>query len=333
MSTAVIDQSLKNEIAMQRFLRREIRLMLELFEQFDQKLAKLIRREFRVDLSKSAFKRLWEKIVTLRTKLFRKARRSVMNTLSRFSEIEHEKEWAILAAALDLSTSRPDAPTVKSALGIPFSLNAASAIHLEQWLKDLFSADLKRIRDALTWTTANEDSTDQAVDQVVGTKDQSFRNGVVAHTRNNIRALVATVFVHVADVMRRALWTTIPGIAGLLWVSVLDSNTTDLCISRDHKVVMFAGQEPPEGASLLVPSNARPPAHAHCRSRMVALIEGQGLPKRRTYKQFLQDLPEEDQNKILGKTKAELLRQGKISLDDLVDETGKELTLDQLLAA
>jgi hypothetical protein len=66
---------------------------------------------------------------------------------------------------------------------------------------------------------------------------------------------------------------------------------------------------------------------------MVALARSAAMPSRETFQEFLRDQTAVNQNKILGKTKAGMFRRGEVSLDDFVDDTGKELTIKQLEAA
>jgi hypothetical protein len=331
----IIDASIMNEIALQRFIRREVRLMLRLFESFDKKLAQLVRKLFRqgMDVTSKEYATLLNQIKTLRDEMVAQANQVLRSTLSNVAPVEHNKEWALLVAALGLTGRKPKRPTVGSSLRVPFSSGAASAATLVEWLTGLRNADLRRIREALALALVQGESTDLAVARVVGTKDQLFRDGVVARTRNNIRALVATAIAHVVQSMREALWVAVPQIAGMIWVSILDASTTAICRARDNRIVLFGDHPLPDGARLLQPQGARPPAHPNCRSRMVALPMGAGMPDRETFEDFLKAQSAIDQNKILGKTKAGMFRRGEASLNDFVDDTGKELTLTELQAA
>lgn len=54
------------------------------------------------------------------------------------------------------------------------------------------------------------------------------------------------------------------------------------------------------------------------------------VPARTTYEQWLRTQDTQFQNEVLGKRKAELFRQGDLTLTQFVDREGNELTLDQL---
>lgn len=331
----IIDGSIRNEISLQRYIRREVRLMLELFESYDVKLSKIIRDMYREKMGTNSFqyKAMIAAIMAKRSEMMDKAKVLIHSTLDSVGGTEYEKEWELLAAALGLSTKMPKQPKTTGALNEPFASGAASASTLGIWLAALKATDFARIRDALALAASQQESVDSAVARTVGTKDNKFRDGVAAFSRNNIRALVATSIAHVAQWMREKLWGKVSQVGGMLWSAILDAVTTAICRARDNKVVMFDNNQAPEGASLLQPQGARPPAHPNCRSRMVAIIKGQGMPTRETFDEFLRAQTPANQNIILGDAKAEMFRRGEVTLEGFVDDTGQELTLQQLRAA
>jgi len=259
----IIDGSIRNEISLQRYIRREVRLMLELFESYDVKLAKIIRTMYREKMGTNSFqyKAMIAAIMAKRSEMMDKAKVIIHKTLGDVGAVEYEKEWALLVAALNLGTKMPKPPKTTGALNEPFSSGAASASTLGVWLAALKAVDFARIRDALALAASQQESVDSAVARTVGTKDQKFRDGVAAFSRNNVRALVATSIAHVAQWMREKLWGRVPQVAGMLWSAILDAATTAICRSRDNKVVMFDNNQAPDGATLLSPQGARPPAH------------------------------------------------------------------------
>lgn len=158
--------------------------------------------------------------------------------------------------------------------------------------------------------------------------------GVTAHTRE-MAALNAAKIEAIrqnADVAPQ-----------MCWLSVLDSHTCTSCGVRDglrwdtltHKPI---GHDLPYAA---------PPLHVNCRCIMTPVtvftdfgvgteLEGQRastfgpVPSSTTFAQFLKRQPPEFQNKVLGEERAEIWRHQKLSLMDLVDKTGRELTLAEL---
>lgn len=330
----IINGTVANQIALRRFQGREVRLMLELFEKFDRRLATLLRRHLRkgMKVGSAAYNEMMKRIEELRTELMKQASTSIRDTVKGVAPVEADKEWAMLLAALSMRDKQPKTPGIQDILDIPFAVSAAAASTLTEWLNNLKAADLRRIKDNVTQGVKEERTTDEIVAGVVGTRGEDFRDGQVAVSRNNIRALVATAIVHVSAVAREALWVAMPRIVGQMWISILDTVTSAICRSRDNKVVMFGKNKAPKGALLLDPPGARPPAHPNCRSGMLALIRGM-LPARLTFDQWLRGQSKATQDDILGQSKGEMFRRGEVTLDEFVDNSGKEFTLEQLRAA
>jgi hypothetical protein len=137
-------------------------------------------------------------------------------------------------------------------------------------------------------------------------------------------------------------------IAAKVSMATLDSHTSLLCAGYD-KAEYNMQNEPING-------NKKPyleiPRHFNCRSYWSyaiksfkelglniddftpstrASMDGQ-VPAATTFEQFLANKSEAWQDTYLGKGKAKLWRDGKITLSDMVSGTGRELTLDELAA-
>lgn len=149
--------------------------------------------------------------------------------------------------------------------------------------------------------------------------------------------LVRTVTNGVGDSTRRLVYRENADIIEKeRWVSTLDGRTSAVCQARD-------GDEYPVG------EGPRPPAHYNCRSLRVPVVrkdlqipglegerpavgaDGTGtVSSRMTYTGFLRSQPAEFQDDVLGQTRAKMFRSGEITLDDLVNDFGEPLTLDQI---
>ena len=133
------------------------------------------------------------------------------------------------------------------------------------------------------------------------------------------------------------------------WISTLDSRTTDICMARSGLLWTLPGYKP-KGHS--IPWNGGPPAHWSCRSTVIpitktfrelgvdqdeiplstrASMDGQ-VARDLTFAQFLEGKPPEFADEMLGKGRAQLWRDGKITLQDLLNPKGVPLTLRQLEA-
>ena len=165
--------------------------------------------------------------------------------------------------------------------------------------------------------------------------------------KNNAYALVKTATQSVAiNARNESMKANEDLIAAKVSMATLDSHTSILCASYD-KAEYNMQNEPING-------NKRPyleiPRHFNCRSMWSyaiksfkelglniddfkpstrASLDGQ-IPAQTTFEQFLSGKSQEWQDTYLGKGKAKLWRDGKITLSDMVSGTGRELTLDQL---
>ncbi|MBV7434498.1 phage head morphogenesis protein [Cardiobacteriaceae bacterium TAE3-ERU3] len=124
-------------------------------------------------------------------------------------------------------------------------------------------------------------------------------------------------------------------------LSTLDSRTSDICRARDN--LLWDMDKKPVGHDI---PYQRPPLHPRCRSVMLlvtrhrkAMMEhgtrasADGLvPAKTTYEDWLKSKSVAEQDDILGKGKAALWRDGKITMRDMLDQTGRPLTLEELKA-
>ena len=123
-------------------------------------------------------------------------------------------------------------------------------------------------------------------------------------------------------------------------------HNSDICISYSGMSWDLDGN--PIGNSL--PFNGGPPRHWGCRSVLIPLLksfrelgvnrdeippstrsslDGQ-VAEDLSFNDFLKGKSKTFQNDLLGEGKAQLWRDGKISLTDLLDQKGRPLTLEQL---
>ena len=113
------------------------------------------------------------------------------------------------------------------------------------------------------------------------------------------------------------------------YVAVRDSRTTAICRALDGKVFRNDNDTAP-----------RPPQHPGCRSTTVALVKAEFLSRSEqmvpltfgSYAEWLRGQSSSQQDSILGATRADWWRTGKITLADAIDEDNRVLTLAQLRA-
>lgn len=273
------------------------------------------------------------------------------------------------------------APTVAAiraaAMEAPFRMNSEAARTLAEWMASLREADQRRLEEALRIGYLEGEDVNTLVRRVRGTRANRYRDGLLQITRRQVETVVRTAVSHFANSARDTVWeANADVILGLQWVSTLDGRTTDICRARDGKVAPLGNNEVPPGLPRLDPPNARPPAHANCRSVMVAIVSPEGVvgrrpfvvdtrtgrrreidfrrmarqqgrpvsevrrewarqrvgqvPAKMTYEEWLRRQDVEFQNEVLGPTRAKLFREGGLSMDDFVTNSGRRYSLQEL---
>jgi SPP1 gp7 family putative phage head morphogenesis protein len=165
--------------------------------------------------------------------------------------------------------------------------------------------------------------------------------------KRNAEALVRTGVHTVSSAARELMYEENKSvIKGKLYTAVLDNRTSIQCIAYDGS--FYDMENNPLGKTKLPYRDL--PAHWNCRSMYIPVLksfkelginapempkstrssmDGQ-VPEDTTFKDFLERKGVEFQNEVLGKGKAELWRQGKITLVQLIDQTGNAKPLKDL---
>lgn len=188
----------------------------------------------------------------------------------------------------------------------------------------------------------------QIADNIIGAGDKGPQP--IAKARRDAMAITRTAVQTVANDARMSFYGANPDyIKALQWVSTLDSRTSDICIARSGKTWSFPSMEPIDHS---IPWNGGPPAHWACRSVCIPILKTlreMGIDRDNfqqttrasmdgqvaadlTFDQFLKGKPKEFADKMLGKGRAELWREGKITLSELLNQRGQPLTLKELAA-
>lgn len=166
-------------------------------------------------------------------------------------------------------------------------------------------------------------------------------------SRRHADTLVITAVAKVADDVHKALRDeNLDLIKGEMHLSTLDTRTSTVCQVRDGK--MWDTDYKPIGHNL---PYQRPPLHPRCRSILQLVMkdwkelgfddvknksestrasaDGQ-VSDKRSYEDWLNSKSAEEQDKALGKGKADLWRRGVITFSDMLDQSARPLTLKEL---
>ena len=205
----------------------------------------------------------------------------------------------------------------------------------------------------------------QLQQRVRGTKARNFQDGVMAVTARNAEALIRTSVLSVANAARyETLKANDDVIGGFQALVTLDARTSELCMARSGNAWDLDGN--PVNAETKIPFPGPPPWHFNCRTVLVPVLKsweqliaeakgdetlgkkldriegkiGKGTQASMdgqvaadlTYDAWLKDRPEDVQIDALGRGRWQLWRRGLIDLPDLIDQTGRPVTLDELKA-
>lgn len=188
---------------------------------------------------------------------------------------------------------------------------------------------VQNLRDGVTLREPNQ----QIIGRIAGVSQLHQKQAGV---------LIRTMTNHVSVITRDIVMRENIGLFdGYEWVSVLDSRTTLVCISRDGIIYPFS-DDPIK--------SPKPPAHFSCRSTITPKVKAgyedkvqkrqrrtaegaKGTTKVRqttTYESWLRRQPAGFQDEVLGPTRGKLFRRGGLPISKFVDMSGKTLTLDEL---
>lgn len=219
---------------------------------------------------------------------------------------------------------------------------------LSEWFGTMSDQRQMRLRDAVVMGFTQGETISQIVTRIRGTRAANYADGILEMDRRHASAVARTAVSHVSGYVRDHFYETNRElISAKVWVSTLDLRTTPACQVRDNKKYTIANK--PIGHAL--PWLGGPGRlHWNCRStstiviksweqlglkasdlpdQMRASMDGQ-VPKDITYQEWLSGQSATRQNEVLGVTRANLVREGKLALPKFWDDNGNYLTLAEL---
>lgn len=143
--------------------------------------------------------------------------------------------------------------------------------------------------------------------------------------RTAVRTAMTAVTTHAANLEHNEMTDVINHVR---FEAVLDARTSAICRAFDNKEFGVGDPKTPQ-----------PPLHPNCRSALVPVpdmnvlgLHESDLGARVNYDQWLRSKDEQTQVDVLGKARATLWRDGKVTLGQMIGADRKTLTLAQLEA-
>jgi hypothetical protein len=216
----------------------------------------------------------------------------------------------------------------------------------EEWWSRQSQDTAFRFANAVRQGLAAGDPNEVIVARVAGRQGYP---GVMDVSMSNARSLVHTSIQEVANESRMETFRKNSDVVDAVkQISTLDGNTTDICIAYSDMEWTLDG-DPIDDA---LPFDGGPPRHWGCRSVLVPVTKtfeelgisapepapaeraaaGGPVPAGTTFEDFLSNRTVAQQDEQLGVGRAQLWREGTITLSQLLDLRGNPLTLEELQA-
>lgn len=219
---------------------------------------------------------------------------------------------------------------------------------LKEWMAGLEETRAKRIRDAIRIGYVENQTTSQIMQRIRGTRALKYADGLIDIDRRSVETITRTALSHTASFAREKFYDANKSlIKAVVWLSTLDSRTSEICRVRDGLKYEIITHKP---MGHKIPWLAGPgKAHFNCRSSSTVItksyrelglnidevgpstrasMDGQ-VPADTTYNEWLKKQGSKRQDEILGKTRGKLLREG-MAVDRFANNKGVYYTLDQL---
>jgi hypothetical protein len=275
---------------------------------------------------------------------YAKAQTATEKTLQGVAEVQASHIKSVLDetfVAIDLTASVPTDAMLAKIAGKSLIMGAPSEDWWDRQARDTGFRFANAVRQGLI----AGDSTEEIVGRVAG---RGGFPGIMDVSKSNARSLVHVSIMEVSNEARMETFQQNDDVVdGIRQVSTLDSHTTEICMAYDGAEFDLEGN-PINGTEL--PYESGCPRHWGCRSVEIPITKsfkelgikakepGAGerassegpVSGKWTFENFLDSLPEGDQDEILGPGRAELWRGGDITLQQLLDQKGNPLTLAEL---
>lgn len=286
--------------------------------------------------TKKRLAKLLDEIGTLNSAAYARLQSAMLDELEQLGSNEAAFQHKSIATAIPLEVAiAAPSPTRLRAILTDEPMKGRL---LTEYLGDMESARIDRIGAALREGMIADETTDQLVRRIRGSKAARYTDGVLDISRRSAQSIARTAVNHVSNVTAQETWKAASNVVrAWQFLATLDTRTTTTCASLD-------------GSIHPIGSGPIPPRHIRCRSITVAVtksfselgVNADELPaaKRSSmdgqveggtrFADWLRSKDEATQQKVLGKTRADLFRSNKLDLDQFTKSDGTVLTLDEL---
>lgn len=287
--------------------------------------------------------KLMEAVEDVTGEAFEDVRRRLRDDLARVGK--SQGQWA--AGQLDRALGGAAIDIRRGAIGINQMKRILDARPfrgetLAGWAETQAAATVRRVRRQVQLGMVQSETIDDIIRRIRGVSDGrgGFRRGVLDTTTREAEAIARTAVNFTANTAHRETFKDNQNITkSFEYTATLDSRTTLICAKLDGMVWKYDD-----------PNAKYPPQHFNCRSTITPRVDWGGLgvqppqsegkrasadgqvPASTTYREWLKDQPASVQNEVLGRSRADLFRAGKVDLRDLVTRDNRVVPVSELVA-
>lgn len=340
----LVEQSTRHQVYLERLKGGEVNQFAAFLKRIDRSIRLRLAGEALTEYSRTRLNKLLKQINNDLSVIYSDYWNTLSGNLIDLAEYEAGFEARSLGNVVGFEAVIPAATQVAAAVtAAPLSVRGTDGGKLlEPFIKDWSANEVKRVSGAIRQGAFEGQTTQQILQVVRGTRANGYRDGVLAISNRNAEAIVRTAVQHVSSVARMETWKANSDIVeGYRWSSTLDSKTSPICRSLSGKVFK-TGNGPV------------PPAHIRCRSTTTPVLDSRfdflsedatqaargpdgkvyRVDADLTYYQWLKKQPAAFQDQALGKTRAQLFRDGGLTAERFaelnLDRNFKPMTLAQM---
>ena len=210
---------------------------------------------------------------------------------------------------------------------------------LDGWMDKLSIDTADRISREVRIGLAEGQSIPDIAQRITGTRALKGTDGVFEVTARQAQTIARTASANVGSQARQATFAqNARYLKGEQWIATLDLRTCPVCGSRDGKAYPV-GEGP------------MPPAHPQCRCARMPIVKSLSelgirgkrnwsestrasmngeVPESMTYSDWLGELPSGQLSEALGPARARAFSSGALTVDRMVDQSGRALSLDAI---
>jgi hypothetical protein len=190
----------------------------------------------------------------------------------------------------------------------------ANGLYLLPFLKTFSISAQSGVENIIRKAWSNSWTVQETIDEILSEESKQGASSQLQKVGVQAGAVLATATQHVSAIVGAAVMSSM--FDWYVWHSVMDSKTSDICISRNRKRYRF-GKGP------------LPPAHIRCRSHIAPVLGSDDILGETLYT-WTKKQPDDVQDDIIGKQKAEDLRKDKLKEKDLQKfEPTKPLSIEE----